>query len=99
MGYPLKVCELLQSIGGVAYLARTTVHTPANVVKTKQAIKKAFDVQLNKQGFSLVEVLTSCPVNWGMSPVEALDFVDQNMVPQYPLGEYKVGGLCVTPAV
>ncbi len=99
MGYPLKVCELLQSIGGVAYLARTTVHTPANVVKTKQAIKKAFDVQLNKQGFSLVEVLTSCPVNWGMTPLEALDFVDQNMVPQYPLGEYKVGGLSVTPTV
>lgn len=99
MGYPLKVCELLQSIKGVAYLARTTVHTPANVVKTKQAIKKAFDVQLNQQGFSLVEVLTSCPVNWGLSPVEALDFVGQNMVPQYPLGEYKVGGLCVTPAV
>ena len=97
MGYPIRICELLQSLGGVTYLARTTVHTPANVIKTKKALKKAFEVQLNKQGFSLVEVLTSCPVNWGMQPVEALDFVDKKMVPQYPLGEYKVDGVCVTP--
>jgi len=98
MGYPLRVCELLQSLGGVTYLARTSVHTPGNVIKTKQAIKKAFDVQLQRQGFSLVEVLTSCPVNWGMQPVEALDFVDKQMIHQYPLGEYKVDGVCMTPA-
>jgi 2-oxoglutarate/2-oxoacid ferredoxin oxidoreductase subunit beta len=97
MGYPIRVCELLQSLGGVTYLARTSVHTPANVIKMKKAIRKAFDVQLNCQGFSLVEVLTSCPVNWGMQPVEAIEFVDRKMVPQYPLGEYKVDGVCVTP--
>jgi len=99
MGYPLRVCELLQNLDGATYLARTSVHTPANVIKTKQFIRKAFDVQLKRQGFSLVEVLTSCPVNWGMQPVEALDFVEQNMVPQYPLGEFKVDGACVTPKV
>ena len=95
MGYPIRVCELLQSLEGVSYLARTTVHTPANVMKTKAALKKAFEVQINKQGFSLVEVLASCPVSWGMQPVEALEFVDKNMVSQYPLGEFKVGGQCV----
>lgn len=97
MGYPLRVCELLQSLEGVTYLARSTVHTPANVIKTKQLIKKAFEVQLGRRGFSLVEVLTSCPVNWGMRPVEALEFVGKNMVTQYPLGEYKVDGVCVAP--
>lgn len=97
MGYPIRICELLQSLGGVTYLARTTVHTPANVIKTKKALKKAFEVQLNKQGFSLVEVLTSCPVNWGMQPVEALDYVDKKMVPQYPLGEFKVDGVYTAP--
>ena len=97
MGYPIRVCELLQSLDGVAYLARTTVHTPANVVKTKSALKKAFESQLNKTGFSLVEVLASCPVSWGMQPIEALDFVEKKMVPQYPLGEYKVAGQIVLP--
>ncbi len=97
MGHPIRVCELLQSLDGVAYLARTSVHTPGNVMKTKQAIRKAFDVQLNRQGFSLVEVLSPCPVNWGLQPVEALGFVETKMVPQYPLGEFKVGGVCVVP--
>jgi 2-oxoglutarate ferredoxin oxidoreductase subunit beta len=99
MGYPIRVCELLQSLGGVTYLARTSVHTPGNVMKTKQALRKAFDVQLNRQGFSLVEVLSPCPVNWGMKPVEALEFVDAQMVAEYPLGEFKVGGVCVAPKV
>lgn len=99
MGYPIRVCELLQSLEGVTYLARTTVHTPANVIKTKQLVKRAFDVQLGRRGFSLVEVLASCPVNWGLQPVEALEFVEKNMVTQYPLGEYKVDGVCVAPGV
>ncbi len=97
MGYPIRICELLQSLDGVTYLARTTVHTPANVIKTKKAIKNAFEVQLNRKGFSLVEVLTSCPINWGMQPLEALDFIDQKMVPQYPLGEFKVDGKSAAP--
>ena len=97
MGYPIRVCELLQSLEGVAYLARTTVHTPAHVMTTKRALKKAFEVQLDKKGFSLVEVLSSCPVSWGMQPIEALDFVDKNMVSQYPLGEFKVAGVSVSP--
>ncbi|MEI6564547.1 MAG: thiamine pyrophosphate-dependent enzyme [bacterium] len=97
MGYPIRVCELLQSLGGVTYLARTAVHTAAHVAKAKQAIKKAFEVQLGKKGFSLVEVLSACPVNWGMQPLEAVDFIEKNMIPQYPLGEFKDEGMCVSP--
>jgi 2-oxoglutarate/2-oxoacid ferredoxin oxidoreductase subunit beta len=92
MGHPLHVCELLQTITGVAYLARTSVHTPTNVIKTKQAIKKAFQAQLDNKGFSLVEVLSPCPVNWGLQPVQALEFIENNMLPIYPLGEFKVDG-------
>ena len=98
MGYPIHVCELLQSLGGVQYLARVSVHTAANVIKAKKAMKKAFDVQLNKQGFSLVEVLSPCPVNWGLTPKEALTFVDGNMVENYPLREFKVDGKIIMPA-
>ncbi|MFH0921706.1 MAG: thiamine pyrophosphate-dependent enzyme [Fibrobacterota bacterium] len=97
MGHPIRVCELLQSLGGVTYLARTTVHNAPGVIKTKKAIKKAFEVQIAKKGFSLVEVLSPCPVNWGIHPVQALSFVENNMLPYYPLGEYKVAGECVSP--
>lgn len=97
MGYPIRVCELLQSLGGVYYLARGAVHTAANVIKTKKLIKKAFETQINKQGFSLVEILSPCPVNWGLSPAKAIDFVADNMMGYYPLGEYKVDGKIPTP--
>ena len=98
MGYPIRVCELLQSLGGVQYLARVSVHNAANVIKAKKAMKKAFDVQINKQGFSLVEVLSPCPVNWGVTPKEGLEFVEGNMMEYYPLREFKVGGQIITPA-
>jgi 2-oxoglutarate ferredoxin oxidoreductase subunit beta len=98
MGYPIRVCELLQNLGGVTYLARTSVHNPANVIRTKRALKKAFEVQLGRKGFSLVEVLSPCPVNWGMEPVEALEFIEKDMIPYYKLGEYKVNGVVVSPA-
>jgi 2-oxoglutarate ferredoxin oxidoreductase subunit beta len=98
MGYPIRMCELLQSLEGVTYLARTTVHTPANVMKTKQALRKAFEAQIGLKGFSLVEILSPCPVGWGMPPVEALEFVGRSMAQQYPLGEYKVDGVCRMPA-
>ncbi len=92
MGYPIRVCELLQSLGGTTYLARTSIHNPANVIKTKKALRKGFEVQMNKQGFSLIEVLSTCPVNWGMDSKQSIDFVANNMVDYYPLGEFKVGG-------
>jgi 2-oxoglutarate ferredoxin oxidoreductase subunit beta len=97
MGYPIRVCELLQSLGGVRYLARVSVHNAANVIKARKAMKKAFEVQINRQGFSLVEVLSPCPVNWGLSPTKALEFVARDMMNYYTLGEYKVDGKAVTP--
>ncbi len=92
MGYPIRVCELLKGLGGVSYLARTAVNTPQGVIKTKQTLKKAFQTQINKEGFSLVEILSPCPVNWGMSPTDALTFVEDDMKEYYPLGEFKSNG-------
>jgi len=89
MGYPIKVSELLAQLGGTRYIARGAVNTPANVRKTKQYIKKAFQAQMAGVGFTMVEVLSQCPTNWGMQPVESLDWLEQNMIPFYPLGEVK----------
>ncbi|MDD6307748.1 MAG: thiamine pyrophosphate-dependent enzyme [Clostridia bacterium] len=88
-GHPVRVCELLSQTGGAAYLARTAVDTVPNIKKTKAAIKKAFEYQLAGKGFSLVEVLSTCPTNWGLSPQEALQWLRDNMMPFYPLGVYK----------
>ncbi|MBQ2500306.1 MAG: 2-oxoglutarate oxidoreductase, partial [Clostridia bacterium] len=89
VGYPVKVCEMLSEIDGAAYLERVAVNNVANVRKAKAAIKKAFEYQLAGKGFSLVEVVSTCPTNWGVSPEKALSFVDTDMIPYYPLGVYK----------
>ena len=89
VGYPVKVCELLQNVDGAAYLERVAVNNPANVRKAKAAIKKAFQNQLDGKGFSLVEVVSTCPTNWGLSPEKALKWLEDNMLPYYPLGVYK----------
>ena len=88
-GYPIRVCEMLATLDGPAYLERVTVNNVKNVNKAKKAIKKAFQNQLDGKGFSLVEVLSSCPTNWGMTPQKALEWIDEKMIPQYPLGVYK----------
>jgi len=88
-GNPIRVCELLSSLDGVAYLARTAATSPKGVMNTKRAIKTAFEMQLQGKGFSLVEVLSTCPTQWGMTPIDAMKHVDDIMVPYYPLGEYK----------
>lgn len=88
-GYPIKIAEMLATIDGAAYIARVSVHNPAGVMRTKRAIRKAFEVQLQGLGFSLVEVLSTCPTNWGLSPVEATRWIEQRMIPQFPLGEFK----------
>ena len=88
-GYPIRVCELLSSLDGVAYLERVTVDSPKNVRKAKKAIKKAFQNQIEGKGYSIVEVLSTCPTNWGMSPVDALGWLQENMIPYYPLGVFK----------
>jgi len=85
-GFPIKMVELLNTLQAPAYLARVSVHDPKNVLKAKEAIRKAFEVQVNGQGFSMVEVLSTCPTNWGMTPVEALKWLENNMIPQFPLG-------------
>ena len=88
-GYPIRVCEMLSTLDGVAFAARTSVDTPKNINHTKQLIKKAFQNQLDKKGLSIVEVLSTCPTNWGKTPQAALEWAEQNMIPYYPLGVYK----------
>jgi len=88
-GFPVRVCEMLSTLSGVAYAERVTVTDVPNVRNAKRAIKKAFQTQIDKKGFSIVEVLSSCPTNWGMTPTEALQWIKDNMVPYYPLGVYQ----------
>lgn len=88
-GYPLRMAELLSTVEGAVYVARVSVHNPGNVLRAKRAIKTAFEVQQRGLGFSLVEVLSTCPTNWGLSPVEALAWLEKNLLPVYPLGEFK----------
>ncbi len=88
-GYPVKVCEMLSTLDGPEYLERVTVNSVKAVKNAKKAIKKAFQNQIDKKGFSLVEVLSTCPTNWGMTPEKALKWVDEAMIPYYPLGVYK----------
>ena len=88
-GYPVKVCEMLSTLDGVAFAQRVTVDCVKNVNIARKAIKKAFQNQIEGKGYSIVEVLSTCPTNWGMSPVEALKWLNDNMIPYYPLGVYK----------
>ncbi len=85
-GSPLKICEMLSTLDGPAFLERVAVNNPGNVRKAKKAIKKAFELQIAKKGFTLIEVLSTCPTNWGMSPREADKWVEREMIPYYPLG-------------
>ena len=85
-GYPMHMCEILNQLTAPYYLERTSCNNPANVNKTKAAIKKAFRNQLDGKGFSMVEIVTSCPTNWGLDPIEALDFLENNMLKEFPLG-------------
>jgi 2-oxoglutarate ferredoxin oxidoreductase subunit beta len=88
-GSPIKMSELLATIPGAAYIERVSVHNPLHIKKAKQAVKKAFEMQLENKGFSLIEFISTCPVNWGMTPIDALKWAEENMVPYYPLGVYK----------
>ncbi len=90
MGYPIRMAEILATLDGAGYVVRRSLHDPANIRKAKKAIRTAFEVQRNGLGFSLVELLSTCPTNWGMDPVDSLKWVADNMVPMYPLGDFKV---------
>jgi len=89
-GYPIQTAELLSTLEGAAYVVRRSLHNVREVRRAKKAIRTAFEVQKNGLGFSLVELLSTCPTNWGLSPVESRDWVEERMLPYYPLGDYKV---------
>ena len=88
-GFPIRVCEMLSQLDGAEYLARVAVNNVKNVNAAKKAIEKAFRNQVEGKGFSLVEVVSGCPTNWGMTPQAALKWIDDAMIPYYPLGVYK----------
>ena len=88
-GYPIKISEMLATLEGPSFICRTSLDSPKNIINTKKAIKKAFQYQLDKKGFSLVEVLSPCPTDWWMSPQEALPWMKKNMIPAFPLGVIK----------
>lgn len=88
-GNPLRVCEMLATLTGPAYIERVSISTPAQVTAAKRAIKKAFEIQRQGLGFTLIEVVSSCPTNWGLTPVKSMEFVREKMIPYYPLGVYK----------
>ncbi len=88
-GNPIRVSEMLATLDGPALIQRVSVHDVKNVLAAGKAIKKAFQYQLEGKGFTMIEVLSTCPTNWGQTPVEALKWLEANMIPQYPLGVYK----------
>lgn len=88
-GYPVHVSEMVSTLQGACYVERVSVDSVPNIKKTKAAIRKAFECQMAGKGFSLVEVLSTCPTNWGMTPTEALERIRKEMMPEFPLGVYK----------
>ncbi|MCK9475850.1 MAG: thiamine pyrophosphate-dependent enzyme [Candidatus Muirbacterium halophilum] len=89
MGHPIKVSELLSNLEGVTYIERTAITTPGEIMKAKKAIKKAFQNQIDGAGFSMVEILSQCPTNWGVKPVDGTKFIKEKLQEVFPLGVYK----------
>ena len=89
-GYPIRVSEMLSTLDGVGYCVRRSLHDPKNIRLAKKAIRMAFETQARGLGFSMVELLSTCPTNWGMTPVDSLKFVEDHMVPAYPLEDFKI---------
>ncbi len=90
MGFPIHMAEILAKMDGAGYIVRRSLHNPKNIRLAKKAIRMAFEVQQRGLGFSLVELLSTCPTNWGLTPNEALSWVEEHMVPVYPLDDFKV---------
>lgn len=88
-GMPLRMSEMLATIDGAVFVERVSVHNVANIRKAKKAIRKAFEVQLEGKGFGIVEVLSTCPTNWGLTAPESLKWLEENMIPYYPLGNFR----------
>ena len=89
-GYPLRTAEMLATLDGAGYVVRRSLHDPKHMRQAKKAIRMAFETQARGLGFSMVELLSTCPTNWGDQPVDALSWIETNMLPFYPLGDYKV---------
>jgi 2-oxoglutarate ferredoxin oxidoreductase subunit beta len=89
-GYPLRMSEIIAKLDGVGYVVRRSLHDPKNIRMAKKAIRTAFETQVRGLGFAMVELLSTCPTNWGMTPVESLKWVEEHMVPVYPIGDFKV---------
>jgi 2-oxoglutarate ferredoxin oxidoreductase subunit beta len=89
-GYPIRMAELLAGLPGTAYSVRRSLHDARHIIQAKKAIRIAFEAQIDELGFSIVELLSSCPTNWGMTPAEAMDWIRDHMIPYYPLGDFKV---------
>lgn len=89
-GYPIRIAEMLATLEGATYVARVAVHNPRAIITAKRALKKAFEVQINGLGFSLVEFLSPCPTGWGISPTKATKWVEEKMIRTFPVGEFKV---------
>ncbi|HEY5499750.1 MAG TPA: thiamine pyrophosphate-dependent enzyme [Bacteroidales bacterium] len=92
VGSPIRLSEMLATLDGAKYIARVAVNNPKNMAVAKAAMKKAFEVQLRGEGFAMVEVLSTCPTNWGKTPIKAVKWLEENMIPQFPLGVYKNDG-------
>ena len=93
MGYPIRVSELVAQMEGAVYVARRSLHNPAEIRKAKKALRLAFEHQIAGHGFAMVELLSNCPTNWGLTPIESLRWIEERMIPVFPLGEFKnVGG-------
>ena len=90
MGFPIRTAELLATLDGAGYVVRRSLHDPKNIRLAKKAIRLAFETQVRGLGFSMVELLSTCPTNWGMKPVDALDWLEEHMIPAYPLEDFKV---------
>ncbi|MBR2835449.1 MAG: hypothetical protein IKE43_07060 [Coriobacteriales bacterium] len=88
-GFPVRICELLSTLDGVAYAERVCVDSPKSIRNAKRALKKAFECQIEGIGYSIIEVVSTCPTNWGMTPQKAFEWMRENMLPYYPLGVYR----------
>jgi len=89
-GFPIRTAEMLATLDGAGYVVRRSLHDPKNIRMAKKSIRLAFETQKHGLGFSLVELLSTCPTNWGLTPVQALKWVEDAMIPYYPIGDYKV---------
>ena len=89
-GFPIRTAEMLATLDGAGYIVRRSLHDPKNIRKAKKSIRLAFETQLRGLGFSMVELLSTCPINWELSPIEALQWIEERMIPVYPLEDFKV---------